>query len=142
MDLRNALAGYDKALQADANHVDARVTRIGIYMDMARFDDAGKDVVELLKIAADDPRGAYLKALLAEKKGDTATVQEALKQVTELLDPVPPEFIRYKPQMLMLNGLAHFGLNEREKAKARFTGGPDRMFSPARFLGRLRYPAR
>ena len=116
-ELRNALAAYDKALQADASHVDARVTRIGIYMDLARFDDAAKDVGVLLIQAPDEPRGAYLKALLAERKGDTAAVQEALKQVTELLDPVPPEFVRYRPQLLMLNGLAHFGLNEREKAK-------------------------
>jgi len=115
-ELRNALASYDKALQADASHVDARVTRIGIYMDLARFDDATKDVTELLRLAPDDPRGAYLNALLAERRGDTATVQSALKQVTELLDPVPPEFIRYRPQMLMLNGLAHFGLNQFEKA--------------------------
>ena len=43
--------------------------------------------------------------------------QAALKQVTELLDPVPIEFIRYRPQLLMLNGLAHFGLNQGEKAK-------------------------
>ena len=116
-ELRNALAAYDKALQADASHLDARVTRIGIYMDLARFDDAAKDVGVLLIQAPDEPRGAYLKALLAERKGDAAAVQEALKQVTELLDPVPPEFVRYRPQLLMLNGLAHFGLNEREKAK-------------------------
>ena len=35
----------------------------------------------------------------------------------ELLDPVPIDFIRYRPQLLMLNGLAHFGLNQGEKAK-------------------------
>ena len=34
------------------------------------------------------------------------------------------------------------GIMRFEKAKARFTSGPDLMFSPARFLGRLRYPAR
>jgi ubiquinone biosynthesis protein COQ9 len=34
------------------------------------------------------------------------------------------------------------GVMRFEKAKARFTGIGDRYFSPARFLGRLRYPAR
>lgn len=115
--LRGALASYDKALQIDPVHVDALVTRIGLYLDLARFDDAAKDVADLLRVAPREPRGGYLKALLAERKGDAATVREGLKQVTELLDPVPPEFIRYRPQMLMLNGLAHFGLNQREKAK-------------------------
>lgn len=34
------------------------------------------------------------------------------------------------------------GVMRFEKAKARFTGIGDQYFSPARFLGRLRYPAR
>ncbi|MBQ1767210.1 MAG: PEP-CTERM system TPR-repeat protein PrsT, partial [Aquincola sp.] len=55
--------------------------------------------------------------LLAERKGDAAAAQAALRQVTNLIDPVPMDYIRYRPQVLMLNGLAHFGLNEREKAK-------------------------
>ncbi len=33
------------------------------------------------------------------------------------------------------------GIMRFEKTKARFTKGSDMMFSPARFLGRLRYPA-
>jgi putative PEP-CTERM system TPR-repeat lipoprotein len=33
---------------------------------------------------------------------------------------VPIEYIRYRPQLLLLNGQAHFGLGEREKAKPLF----------------------
>ncbi|MGS0758854.1 hypothetical protein ACVBEH_31345, partial [Roseateles sp. GG27B] len=63
---------------------------------------------ELQLLAPDDPRGVYLGALLAERAGDIAGARAALKNVTELLDPVPIEFIRYRSQALMLNGLAHY----------------------------------
>jgi len=116
-DMTAALASYDKALQILPEHVDGRVSRAGIYLDLGRYADATKDVAELRRLYPDDPRGAYLKALLAEREGDSAASIAALKEVTELLDPVPIDFIRYRPQMLMLNGLSHFGLNEREKAK-------------------------
>ena len=116
-DLKGALSAYERALQADKAHVEARVARIGIALDQGRFDDAKKDVTELQKIAPNEPRGAYMKALLAERDGDMNTSRSALKEVTELLDPVPIDFIRYRPQLLMLNGLAHFGQNQGEKAK-------------------------
>jgi putative PEP-CTERM system TPR-repeat lipoprotein len=116
-DLKAALAAYDRALQTDKTHVEARVARIGIAMDQIRFDDAKKDVAELQKTAPNEPRAAYMKALLAERDGDMDTSRTALKEVTELLDPVPLDFIRYRPQLLMLNGLAHFGQNQGEKAK-------------------------
>ena len=116
-DLKGALAAYDRVLQADPAAIEARVARIGIYVDLARFADASKDVTELRKTAPADPRGAYLKALLSERDGDAAAAAAALKEVTDLLDPVPMEFVRFRSQLLMLNGLAHFGLNQREKAK-------------------------
>ena len=37
--------------------------------------------------------------------------------MTALLDPLPIDFLKYRPQMLMLGGMAHFGLDEKEKAK-------------------------
>lgn len=116
-DLPAALAQYDKALLAAPNHVEARVSRAGLLLDQVRLADAGKDLAELRKLAPIDPRAAYLRALVLEKQGDAAGARAALNEVTALLDPVPMEFIRYKPQLLMLGGLAHFGLNQREKAR-------------------------
>ena len=79
--------------------------------------EAATDVEELRRLAPTEPRGAYLAALLAERKNDGTTARAALREVTELLDPVPVDFIRFRPQLLMLNGIAHFSLDEREKAK-------------------------
>jgi len=112
-----ALSAYDRAIALDSGHVETRLARAGIALDQGRDKDAQADVRELLLLAASDPRGTYLQALLAERAGDVKGAKEALKQVTDLLDPVPIGFIRYRTQILILNGLAHYGLNEYEKAK-------------------------
>ncbi|XVJ68371.1 MAG: PEP-CTERM system TPR-repeat protein PrsT [Rhizobacter sp.] len=116
--LKQAVASYDKALQLDGTHVEARVARTGLRIDNAQFGEAEADVLELRRVAPREPRGAYMQALLAEREGKKETVNKALAEVTSLIDPVPLDFIRYRPQLLMLNGLAHFGLGQRDKAKA------------------------
>ena len=115
--LTDTLAAYDRALKFDARHVEARVARAGLLMDQRRQPEAAKDLEELKRASPKEPRAAYLRALLAEQNQQPEQAKTALKEVTGLIDPVPIDFIRYRPQLLMLNGLAHFGLNEREKAK-------------------------
>lgn len=115
--LEPAIAGYGRALQADAAHIESLLARAGLLIDLNRLDDARRDVDAVRRAAAADPRGAFLGALLAEKAGDAAAARTALKSVTSLVDPVPMDFLKYKAQVLMLNGLAHYGLGERESAK-------------------------
>lgn len=116
-DLKGALAAYTQALQINPKHVEARVARAGLLIDLGNPADATKDIAEVQQLSPREPRAAYLKALLAEKDGNTKAATSALQEVTALIDPVPLDFIRYRPQLMMLNGLAHFGLNEREKAR-------------------------
>lgn len=115
-----AVAAYDKALAADANHVDARIARAGLYLDLKREQDAAKDIDKLLAQQPSDPRGWYLSALLAEREGKQQAVKTAMVKIAALLDPVPIEYIRFRPQLLLLNGQAHYALGEREKAKPLF----------------------
>jgi len=117
-DLKGALAAYDRALRTDPRHIEARVARAGLYIDLLQPTEAATDVAELQRLAPQEPRAAYVKALLAERDNKPTAMRDALKEVTSLIDPVPLNFIRYRPQLLMLNGLAHFGLNEREAAKS------------------------
>lgn len=119
-DLPASLTAYNRAIKLEVGHVEARVARAGLYMDLGRQPDAALEVEELKRIAPDEPRAAYLKALLAEHDNRPELALAALKEVTALIDPVPIDFIRYRTQLLMLNGLAHFGLNEHEKAKLFF----------------------
>jgi len=111
------LDAYNKALKAAPKHVEARVARAGVYLDLNRLPEAQADIDELHRISPREPRASYMQALLAERAGQPEVAQKALKELVGLIDPVPLDFIRYRPQLLMLNGLAHYGLNEPEKAK-------------------------
>jgi putative PEP-CTERM system TPR-repeat lipoprotein len=116
-DAATALAGYTKALSLDPNHSEARIARAGLNLDLKRDADAQADIDEARKRSPREPRAAYLRAVLSEKQGDRATAKAALQDVVALLDPVPIEFIRYRPQLMLLNGLAHYALEETGKAK-------------------------
>ncbi|MBK6469182.1 MAG: PEP-CTERM system TPR-repeat protein PrsT [Betaproteobacteria bacterium] len=117
-DVQSALSHYDRALKIQPTHTEALVSRAGLLLDLRRPADAARDVQQLRASSPLDPRGAYLAALLSEREGNQAAARAALNEVTGLLDPVPMGFIRYRPQLLMLGGLAHYGLNQPEKAKA------------------------
>lgn len=116
-DLDGALAYYAKALALEPAHTEALVSRAGVLLDQGQLAGARRDVAALRKSAPGDPRGAYLAALIAEREGRAADVRAALGDVTALLDPVPLEAFRYRTQLLMLGGLAHYGLKEAEKAR-------------------------
>lgn len=115
--ITQALAGYERAIKAQPRHADAHLARAGLLIDLNRDADALAEVNELQVIKPNDPRGAYLRAVLAERASDGPTARAALKRITDLLDPVPIEYIRYRSQLLMLNGMAHYSLGELEKAK-------------------------
>lgn len=121
-DLKAALSYYDKALQSTPEHADALVSRAGLLLDLNRLADVARDVKTLLKVDPNDARGFYLSAQLAEREGRRDEAKAALSKVTGLLDPVPIETLRYRPQLLMLGGLAHFDLDETEKAKPYLEG--------------------
>ncbi|WP_457446264.1 XrtA/PEP-CTERM system TPR-repeat protein PrsT [Roseateles sp. P5_E4] len=112
-----ALAGYERALKAQPKHAESHLGRAGLLIDLNRDAEALAEVNELQTIKPNDPRGAYLRAVLAERANDAPTSRAALKRITDLLDPVPIEYIRYRTQLLMLNGLAHYSLGELEKSK-------------------------
>jgi putative PEP-CTERM system TPR-repeat lipoprotein len=121
-DVKAALAAYDKALALEPTHVGALVARAGVHFDLQAYDAAARDIEALTKQAARDPRGVYLKALLAERQGRTADMRAALQELTALLDPIPAQFLRYRPQTQMLGGMAHHALGQYEKAKPYLEG--------------------
>lgn len=115
--LDEALKGYERAIAAEDRHLESRLARAGILVDQGNADDASAELQRALKQAPSEPRALYLRAVLAERRGDGAGARQALTSITAQLDPVPIDYIRYRPQALMLNGLAHFGLDEPEKAR-------------------------
>lgn len=116
-DLKTAVALYSRTLTLKPDHIDALVARAGLYIDLNQMAQAAADVQAARQGDPADPRAAYLAALLAERAGKAAESRQALVQVTNLLDPYPVEYLRYRPQVLMLGGMSHFALAQYEKAK-------------------------
>lgn len=116
-DTQAALAGYGKALDLAPDFFDVRVARATLLMDMGRLDEAAKDINRLQDDVPLEPRAAYLLAVYASRRGDSATVQRSLVEITKLIDPVPREIVARRDQLLLLGGLAHYGLNQTEKAR-------------------------
>ena len=112
-----AMAQYAKALALDPRHAEALIASAGIQMDRNQLPQARQLLDQLRTAAPKEPRAAYLRALLAERENQPDAAKAALLEVTQLLDPVPLGYVQYRPQLLMLNGLSHYGLNELSKAR-------------------------
>ena len=115
--LEAALTDYAKALNLDPRHAEALIARAGIHIDRNQLKEATQALDQLKTAAPKEPRAAYLRALVAERENQPAVAKAALLEVTQLLDPVPIAYVQYRPQLLMLNGLSHYGLNELAKAR-------------------------
>jgi putative PEP-CTERM system TPR-repeat lipoprotein len=117
-----ALAEYGKALALNPEHVDARLGRVGLLMDLRRHQEVEPDLKALKKISVGDPRAAYLVALAAARKGDAEGTRVALTEATTVLDQLPQEMIKGNAQLLMLGGLAHYGLGQPARARGYLEG--------------------
>lgn len=118
-DYQGALAGYTKAIQFNPKNLEPRLAMAGLLLDLGKLEEADKEISEIQRLQPREPRGVYLRALLASRRGDEATVRTSLADLTKLLDPVPIGVLSRHKQMLLLAALAHHGLGNREKAKER-----------------------
>lgn len=115
--LEAAMADYTQALRLDPKHTETLIARAGIFIDRNQLPDAVQVLEQLRTAAPKEPRAAYLRALVAERENQPEQARAALQAVTQLLDPVPPAYLQFRPQLLMLNGLSHYGLNQTAKAR-------------------------
>lgn len=116
-EMADALAAYDRALTLAPRHVDARVARAALLIDLKREADARKDLDFLRTSASDDPRAAYLRAVLAAQQGDASAISVALAEVTKIIDALPQPWLARREQLLMTGALAHHGLGNHQKAR-------------------------
>ncbi|WP_163368198.1 tetratricopeptide repeat protein, partial [Enterobacter hormaechei] len=70
-----ALAGYEQAIKVDAKHGESHLARAGLLVDLNRDSDALAEINTLQGLLPNDPRGAYLRAVLAERAGDQSAAR-------------------------------------------------------------------
>jgi putative PEP-CTERM system TPR-repeat lipoprotein len=117
-DRESARAAYSKALALDSSHLDARIARASLSMELQRFDEAEQDIAELRKIAPAEPRANYIRAVFLAQRGDRDGARDALNQTTAALDAVPREVLKQRaPLLLLVGGLAHYSLAQHEKTR-------------------------
>lgn len=116
--LNEALAHYGRALELEPDYVDVRVARAGLLVDLGQTGAALADLLHLEQAGLDDPRAAYLRALLAMRDGDNGLAASKLQQATELIDMLPAEFVAGREQLLMAGALSHHALGQTAKAQS------------------------
>ena len=116
-DLQRALAAYGKALAIEPRHLDARVARASLLIDLQQSVEAEADLAYLKRHAPGEPRAAYMRAVIASRKGDEKAVIAGLTEVSRLIDSLSPSWLAGREQLLMLGALAAHGLGNLEKAR-------------------------
>jgi len=120
--LRSALESYTKALEIMAFHVDARISRAALELDLGLLTEAEQDLEFLKKNFPYEPRAAYLRGLVYSKleiEDETYTGKAftELKLCTEIIARLPPDRVSADKQLPMVAAQAHYGLSEFESSK-------------------------
>jgi cellulose synthase operon protein C len=115
-DLDSALKDYDKAIEFNSDHLDARSARAGLLMDLHKYDLAASDLVYLRKTFPFDPKSAYLYAVLLEHNNQNEASRKELEAAAAILDSIKPEFLDQQAQSLMLSGLVYYSLGRFQEA--------------------------
>ncbi|MGQ5523285.1 XrtA/PEP-CTERM system TPR-repeat protein PrsT [Chitinimonas sp. PSY-7] len=121
MDLNGALTAYGRALTIEPKLADARVARAALLLDLQREAEAKADLDYIIKNIPEEPRAAYLLALIASQHGDVSATNRALLDVVKLVDSLRPAWLGRREQLLMVGALAHHGLGNQEKAREYLT---------------------
>jgi len=115
-DLEEAIKDYSKVIAQKPDHLSAHIARVGIYLDLNKNDFALSDIKKIRESHPDDPRAAYLHAVLLAKTGDTISSKKALKEASTIITQLPNDTLYEHEATLMLAGVIMYSLGEYEKA--------------------------
>lgn len=117
-DMKGALDAFGKSIAVDPKYIEARVARATALVELGELDQAAQDLAVLLRLSPLEPRANYVRALHSARRGDDKGVREALQQIVDATDRVPRDVLRQRtPELLMLGGLAYYGLGQNQKAR-------------------------
>lgn len=116
-DRKSALASLDKALAIQPKLVDALVARASVLLSEKRLDDAQQLLARLKQDKVLEPRASFMRAVIAESRGDAAVAKAEYTQAANLVDTMPAGLRGSSEPMLMAGALAHKALGNAQRTR-------------------------
>lgn len=113
---KQGIEHYSKALSLDSDHYQAKLSRIGIYLDTALTQEALTDLLDLHEQAPYDPQVAYMLSVAQRRAQQLEQAQESLGKARDTIEAMPAEVTSAHGPTLLLSGLIYYDLNEWQKA--------------------------
>ncbi len=120
-DLPRAIDSYSAILQRNPKHMNSRLARAGIYIDLQELDKAAGDLDYMEQNYPKEPRGTYLRSLIYTFQNKPEETKEALLKTANILEELKPEYLARSRQYLMLAGLTYYALENLELAQTHLT---------------------
>lgn len=114
--LKKALEEYGKVLELDKKDLDARLARIGIFLDLDNRAAAAKDIDYIREEYKYEPRSIYLKSVLLLREGNKKQALEELQEAANIISEIAPAVLNNNRALLMLAGMVFYDLKQYEQA--------------------------
>lgn len=116
-DVKEALAAYDKAIALSPKHADSQVGRASCLLAMGRKEEALATLKFLKDEKVKEPRASFMRAVLAEERGDAAAAKAEYTDAANMIDALSPNVRNANEPMLLAGVLSHRGLGHNEKVR-------------------------
>lgn len=114
--LKKALEEYGQSLALDKNNLDARLARIGIYLDLNQHEAAYKEIEVIHNEYEFEPRSIYLYAILLLRENNYPEAQKALQKAANIISEINPVILNNSRTLLLLSGMVFYDLKQYEQA--------------------------
>lgn len=109
----DALMSFSQAIANAPDMADALLGRAGLYIDLGRHKAAQPDVAKVRARNPDNPRAAFLEAMIHARNGESEASEQALTEAQLILKKYPGDFVRsHAPTMLLLGIVSYFAKDE------------------------------
>jgi tetratricopeptide (TPR) repeat protein len=116
-ELEQAHTHYAKVLEYNESHVEARIARARVALDLNKLDSAADDLAYLLTHYSLEPRAAFLQSVLLTRHGDEKGAKAAVSEAVQLLAHLSPVQQAQETSLLDRGSIANFNLNAHEQAE-------------------------
>ena len=114
--VKQAIESYDKASEFGPEHTPTRIARAMSLIQIGRFEDAEKDLADLVERLPNSPHTAFIDAHVKRSKGDLQGYDHALQKANTLLRSLEREELFGDPTLLLLAGIVNYALKNYNDA--------------------------